>query len=419
MGRGLVNPSDRNWGPRVGLAYNPAQHWSIRAGVGMFYVQDITNIVFDMARNLAAKDGYVIPVNARTTYLSSPWATESGSPNCPGFGGVCLAAPQVQATDQNNRTPYVEQFLLNIQRELTHHIVMEVGYLGNEGHHLDRYQVLNQAILPSGPNDHSSTASRRPWPLYGNLQEVAGVDNSNYHALNWKLTQTPVKGLAYTVAFTWSKAIDEGSATRTNSGDTLWPNNSYTLNTMRGLSQFDEGRRFVASYVYNLPIGRGTSLLGAGAAGAILGGWQLGGILTLADGTPEQGSTLGDTTNIGNLNDFPEVTGISPVPANRSASNYFNAAAFNFTSPTLSYLPGDEGRNVLLTPGVANFDASLVKLIHIRESHAVVVRFEAFNSVNHPNWNVPPNDPRSPATFGIVTSARAMRQLQVALKYSF
>jgi hypothetical protein len=188
---------------------------------------------------------------------------------------------------------------------------------------------------------------------------------------------------------------------------------------MRGLSQFDEGRRFVASYVYNLPIGRGTSLLGAGAAGAILGGWQLGGILTLADGTPEQGSTLGDTTNIGNLNDFPEVTGISPVPANRSASNYFNAAAFNFTSPTLSYLPGDEGRNVLLTPGVANFDASLVKLIHIRESHAVVVRFEAFNSVNHPNWNVPPNDPRSPATFGIVTSARAMRQLQVALKYSF
>jgi hypothetical protein len=419
MGRGMVNPSDRNWGPRVGLAYNPAQHWSVRAGAGMFYVQDITNIVFDMARNLAAKDGYVIPVNNRTTYLSSPWATESGSPNCPGFGGVCLAAPQVQATDQNNRTPYVEQFLLNVQRELSHHIVMEVGYLGNEGHHLDRYQVLNQAILPSGPNDHSSTASRRPWPLYGNLQEVAGVDNSNYHALNWKLTQTPVYGLAYTIAFTWSKAIDEGSATRTNSGDTLWPNNSYTLNTMRGLSQFDEGRRFVASYVYNLPIGRGTRLLGTGAPGAILGGWQLGGILTLTDGTPEQGSVLGDTTNIGNLNDYPEVTGISPIPANRSANNYFNAAAFNFTSPTLSYLPGNEGRNVLITPGVANFDASLVKLIHIKESHAMTVRFEAFNSVNHPNWNVPPNDPRSPATFGIVTSARTMRQLQVALKYTF
>lgn len=419
MGRGLVNPSDRNWGPRVGLAWAPAEHWSVRTGFGIFYVQDISNIVFDMARNLAAKDGYVIPSTARTTYLSSPWATESGSPNCPGFGGVCLAAPQVQGTDQNNRTPYVEQFLLNVQRELTHHIVLEAGYLGNEGHHLDRFTVTNQAILPSGPNDHSSTASRRPWLLYGNLQEVAGVDNSNYHALNGKLTQTPTRGLAYTVAFTWSKAIDQGSATRTNSGDTLWPNNSYTLNTMRGLSQFNEGRRFVASYVYNLPFGKGGSFVTHGVAGAIAGGWQLGGILTLADGTPVQGSTLGDTTNIGNLADFPNVTGTSPVPTNRSASNYFNAAAFNFTSLTLSYLPGNEGRNVLFSPGVTNLDASLVRLIHIRESHALTVRFEAFNSLNHPNWNTPPNDPRSPTTFGIITSARTMRQVQVALKYSF
>ncbi len=419
MGPALVNPSDRNWGPRIGLAYSPAEHWSVRAGLGIFYVQDITNIVFDMARNLAAKDGYVIPVNQRTTYLSSPWATESGSPNCPGWSGVCLAAPQVQGNDQNNRTPYVLQFMTNLQRELTHHIVLELGYLGNEGHHLDRFQVLNQAILPSGPNDHSSTASRRPWPAYGNLQEVAGVVNSNYNAMNWKLTQRPAARLAYTIAFTWAKAIDEGSATRTNGGDTLWPNNSYTLNTMRGPSQFDQRRRFVASYVYDLPVGRGTGLLGHGAAGAILGDWQLGGILTLADGTPEQGSTLGDTTNIGNLADFPEVTGISPTPANRSANNYFNSAAFNFTSPTLTYLPGNEGRDVLITPGLANFDASLMKLIHIRESHALEFRFEAFNSLNHPNWNVPPNDPRTPTTFGIVTSARTMRQLQLALKYSF
>ena len=188
---------------------------------------------------------------------------------------------------------------------------------------------------------------------------------------------------------------------------------------MRGPSQFDQRRRFVASYVYDLPVGRGTGLLGHGAAGAILGDWQLGGILTLADGTPEQGSTLGDTTNIGNLADFPEVTGISPTPANRSANNYFNSAAFNFTSPTLTYLPGNEGRDVLITPGLANFDASLMKLIHIRESHALEFRFEAFNSLNHPNWNVPPNDPRTPTTFGIVTSARTMRQLQLALKYSF
>ncbi len=419
MGGGLVNPSNRNWGPRIGLAYNPAEHWSIRAGFGMFYVQDIGNIVFDMARNMGGKDGYVIGANQRTTYLSAPWITETGSPLCPGWNGVCVAAPQIQATAQNNRTPYVQQYLLNVQRELTHNLVLEAGYLGNEGHHLDRFVVYNQAILPSGPNDHSSTASRRPWPSYGNIQEVAGLVNSNYNALNGKLTQRLTKGLTYTAAFTWSKAIDGGSATRTNGGDTLWANNSYTLNTMRGPSQFNLPRRFVASYVYNLPFGRGSSLLTHGVASAIAGGWQLGGILTLADGTPVQGSTLGDTTNVGNLANFPNVTGVSPIPANRTASNYWNAAAFDFTNPNLSYQMGNEGRDVLSSPGTQTFNASLARDIRIKESHTVNFRFEAFNALNHPNWNTPPNDPRSPGTFGIVTSARAMRSLQLALKYSF
>jgi hypothetical protein len=419
MGRGLVNPSNRNWGPRIGLAYNPAEHWSIRAGFGMFYVQDIGNIVFDMARNMGGKDGYVIGANQRTTYLSSPWISETGSPLCPGWSGVCVATPQFQATAQNNRTPYVEQYLFNVQRELTHNLVLEVGYLGNQGHHLNRFVVYNQAVLPSGPTDHSSTASRRPWPAYGNIQEVAGVVNSNYNALNGKLTQRLTKGLTYTAAFTWSKAIDGGSATRTNGGDTLWANNSYTLNTMRGPSQFNMPRRFVASYVYNLPFGPGGSYLTHGVAGAIAGGWQLGGILTLADGTPLQGATLGDTTSVGNLANFPNVTGASPIPENRSASHYWNAAAFDFTNPNLSYQMGNEGRNVLSSPGSQTFNASLARDIKIKESHNVNFRFEAFNALNHPNWNTPPNDPRSPSTFGVVTSAKSMRSLQLALKYSF
>jgi len=75
--------------------------------------------------------------------------------------------------------------------------------------------------------------------------------------------------------------------------------------------------------------------------------------------------------------------------------------------------------DMYVSEGPRIFDASLVRSIHIKESHALMVRFEAFNSLNHPNWNVPPNDPRSPTTFGIVTSARAMRQIQIALKYTF
>jgi hypothetical protein len=419
MGRALVNPDNRNWGPRVGLAYSPGPHWSIRAGFGIYYVTDVGNIVFDMARNMGGKDGYIIGATQRVTHLYDPWATEVGSPLCPGFPGVCSQVPQIQANTQGNRMGYVGQYLLNIQREVTRDVVLEAGYLGNQGHHLQRFMVYNQAVLKSGPNDNSSIASRRPWPGYGPIQEVEASDNSNYHAVNVKVTQRAIKGLAYTVAFTFSKALDYGSATRTNGGDTLWPWNSYDLKSLYGPSQFNMPRRFVASYVYDLPMGPGKPVLAEGLMSHIVGGWQLGGILTLADGTSIQGSMLGDTASLGTLANVPFLTGVSPIPATRDANHFWNAAAFDFTNPNLSWLPGNMGRNPLFSAGSRSFDASLARTIKIRESHALNVRFEAFNAVNHPNWNTPPNDPRTPSTFGIVTSAKTMRQLQFALKYVF
>jgi hypothetical protein len=85
----------------------------------------------------------------------------------------------------------------------------------------------------------------------------------------------------------------------------------------------------------------------------------------------------------------------------------------------LIWRPGNESRNTLFTPGSQDFDASLSKDTHIWESHSLNFRFETFNTLNHPNWNVPANDPRNLATVGVITSAGAMRQLQFALKSSF
>jgi hypothetical protein len=419
MGTALVNADNLNFGPRVGLAYSPSNHWSVRAGFGIFYVQDIGNSVFDMARNQAGKDGYVISANTRTTTLESPWATETASANCPGYSGTCLAAPQLLANYQGNRTPYVNQYMLNIQRELTQNIVLELGYLGNAGHHLDRFIVFNQAIPKTGPSDPRSVTQRRPFPTYGPIQEVAGVVNSNYNALNLKLTQRFSKGLTYMVGFTWSKAIDDGSAVRNNSGDTLWPTNSYNLTNERGLSQFDEARRFVASYVYELPFGKGKPWVNSGVGAKIAGGWQLGGIVTFADGTPLNVAQLGDTAGLGTLGNQPNATGISPIPATRSAQQFWNPAAFDFNNPDLSYQPGNMGRNTLFNPGTRNADMSLARSLKIHENHALNVRFEAFNASNHPNWNAPASDARSLSTFGVITSARTMRQLQFALKYVF
>jgi hypothetical protein len=418
MGRSLVNPDNNNFAPRLGLAYSPTNRWTIRAGGGLFYVQDTANPTFDMARNQAGRDLFIASNETRSANLSDPWALERANARCTGYSGTCLVGPQVLGNIQNMRTPYVEQWMANIQRELGRNLVLEAGYLGNQGHKLARFRLYNQPIPKTGAADTRTVADRTPWPTYGRLQEVDSNDNSNYHALSTKLTQRFSKGLTYLIGFTWSKAIDGGSAIRTNSGDTLWPTNSYNLQAEHGLSQFNVGRRFVASYVYELPFGAGKRWASQGPVAAIVGGWQLGGIVTLADGTPINVAQLGDTAGLNTLGNQPDATGISPFPATQTAQQFWNIAALNYSSPDLSWRPGNMGRNTLFAPGTRLADLSLARNIRIRESHQLQFRFEAFNAVNHPNWNAPSSDARSPSNFGVITSAKTMRSLQFALKSS-
>jgi hypothetical protein len=420
MGPGLVNPSNKNFGPRIGLAYTPAEHWSIRAGFGMFYVQDIGNAVFDMARNRAGKDGNQLASNDRTTLLTDPWATEVANPACSGWSGPCLVGSQIQTNYQGNTTPYVEQYMLVVQRELTHSTVLEAGYLGSEGHHLLRFVVVNQAVLPSGPTDQSSIASRRPWPALGPLQNMMDTASSDYHSLEGKLSRRFSDGLVYSVGVTWMKSIDYFSAIRARGS--VWPYDSYNLEQARGPSDFDVPVRFVANFVYDLPIGPGKAIVNHGVTGAIIGGWQVGGILTAYRGLPLNGPTTGgDTARIGNQNagNTCDFTGVSPVPANRDNYHWWNAAAFNCTDPTLTYQVGNEGRNALYGIGAWTLNASLSRNIKIRESHKLDIRIDAFNALNKANYTTPSTQYTIPTTFGIITAAATMRQLQVSLKYSF
>ena len=419
MGPALVNPDNRNWGPRIGLAYAPTNKWSIRAGYGIYYVQDIGNAIFDQARNIAGRDGTVLPNTQRTNPLTSPWANEQGNPSCPGYGGVCLIAPQILAVYQGNRSQYVEQYMAVVQRQLTHNLVLEAGYLGNQGHHLQRMIYLNQAIYRTGPSDNSSIASRRPWPGYGVIQDEMNTSDSSYNSLESKLSQRFADGLTFSVAFTWSKVIDDGSGDRDG---ILYPSNSYQLRGERGPSTFNQPHRFVANFVYDLPLGPGKAYFNHGLAGAIVGGWQAGGIFTARSGLPLQGPQItdGQGPNLGNPNtEYGNFTGISPIPTNRSLQNWWNAKAFDVTSPSLGWVPGNQGRDALIGIGSVGFDASLARNFKIKESHRLNVRLDAFNSTNHPNYSTPSTTYLSPTTFGIVTAAGTMRQLQLSAKYSF
>ncbi len=419
MGRSTVNPDNNNFAPRLGIAYSPTDRWTIRAGVGLFYVQDSGNPVFDMARNMAGRDLFVTSIEDRSAQLSDPWALARQTFTCSGYSGPCLGRPQILGNVQGMRTPYVQQWLFNVQRQITQTLALEVGYLANAGHKLQRFRIYNQPVVKSGPTDTRSVLARTPWPDYGRLQEVDGSSNSNYHAFSAKLTQRMSGGLTYLVSYTYAKAIDGGSALRTNSGDTLWPTNSYNLAAERGLSQFDMRQRLAASVLYELPFGKGKPWVTEGFWSGVAGGWQLGTILTLADGTPMNVSQLGDTAGLNTLGNQPFATGVSPFLEEQTAQQFWNIAAIDVTNPNLSWRPGNMGRNTLRKPGTITADLSLMKNIRLYENHILNFRFEAFNATNHPNWNAPSADARNATTFGVVTSARTMRQLQLALKYVF
>jgi len=409
--------TDKNdFAPRIGLAYSPTGRWTLRTGFGVFYAHDVSNATMTaMDENLAGRANVTSNVQKPNAPLSNPLNPVQGAGSCTDWSGICQGpGTRIYVVDPKLRTPYIMQWLFNLQRELTQNSVLEVGYEGNSGHKLEIFRNYNEPVLRTGPSDGSTLQQRRPWTDMGQIQSINGVSNSTYHALMSKFSQRLSKGLTSLVSFTWSKSIDYGSALRPSLLTNGSPLNWYDFTSNRGLSDFNVGRRFVASVLYELPFGRGNS----GPLNRVVGGWQVGSIVTFADGTPINVGGIGDTTNT-ELTSLPDATGISPFSIDQTPQHFWNIAAFNATSSQLNYRYGNTARNVLRTPGTRNWDFSVIKNTKIWERQSLQFRFEAFNFANHPNWNPPATNVLSPSTFGVVTSAKTMRDIQAGLKFSF
>jgi len=235
---------------------------------------------------------------------------------------------------------------------------------------------------------------------YGEIQEVDNVVNSVYNAASVKVQRRLSSGLTFLAAFTYSKSIDNGSAIRYATGDIQECINNYNCQNDRAVSTFDIPRLFVTSMLYQVPAGPNHRFgRQMGPAAKVFEGWQVGSILTLSDGTPISVGGIGDPANIGDsstASNLPDATGISPIPANPTAQQFWNIQAFNGTNSQLQYRFGNTGRNILRAPGIKELDFSLIKDTRIRERHTLEFRFEAFNLPNHPNWNPPAVNVLSP-----------------------
>jgi hypothetical protein len=412
FGNTIFRTDYKNFGPRLGFAYSVTPKTVIRAGAGIYYVHEMGNTMFDVARNMPFTLRIAQAANALTP--NETWTSPFP------VLGVSTLAPDWLWKDP---TSYVPQWSFTLQRQLATNMSLEAAYVGSSGVHLGRTTYYNEP--PPGPPT-ANINLRRPFPQLGFVQLVEQASHSSYDALQVRLQQRFSHGFSVLSSFTWQKSIDNGSGVRNVSSDSYTPQDVNNLRAERGLSAFNFGRGWVTSALWELPVGRGKTLLKAASrlADAVVGGWQLGGIFTWSSGFPfSVNCTSGSTYQNTDTPCRADATGISPSLSNPTPNVWFNKDAFvsrtGFVAGVGPYRFGNSGRNVVVGPGVAALDFSMQKVFRITEKSNLQFRAEFFNLPNHPIFNLPGMTVGT-VSYGVISSTHIdSRQIQFGLKLRF
>jgi hypothetical protein len=429
VGRRLWATDKNNLAPRIGLAWRPfgGTGTVVRAGFGAFYNHQIVgNGITPLSRNS--------PFRQRQT--SGPFAA-TDRPNLKNAFDVGIPSVVPPGINPNFRTAYVNQWSFGIQREILPNLVLDLSYLGSQGHKLPVGVNINQAF--PGPG---SVNSRRPYQGYGNITGgyISSLGNSNYNGLQVRAERRFSRGLSFISSYTWSKSIDDNSGiSASGDGDFFFAQDARNLRVERALSNYDVTHRWVLSSVYDLPLGRGHRIAsGNPVITAISSGWQITGILTLQGGRPFTVASGRDESNTGGGADRPNAIGDWRI-AHPTPDRWFNPCTLLADGVTRrNCLPGDApawainaistfgnaGRDILRGPPLTNFDFGVYREFRITERHSLKFRTEFFNLTNHPNFFLP-NASAASSSFSTISRAAfqsqtgAQRQIQFALKYTF
>ena len=416
--RGLIDPDRNNFAPRVGLAFQLSNKLVLRGGYGIFYG--------------GQENG---PFSNPSTGFNPPFfSIESFNTNCgassanPGDGQVDCSipnfnvmangfpldsltdpnTPQLFSVDPHLRTPYNQQWHLGVQYQLPADTVFEVSYAGSRGLKLFAFYNGNQAV----PTEDQTAAFAPRRPVKKSLPgagpcDLDNPDNcdpafdttiatfrsnafSNYHSLQARLEKRLTHGLQFQASYTYSHALDTASSANLGSfatgdfRDQRFPKLEY------GNADFDIRHRFVFSYSYDLPFGKG-QLFGGNAKGAlnqVIGGWQVAGITSASTGnyfTPTDISTdLSNSDGGGNVASAARPNRVGD-PNTRPCipGTVFNTCAF--ATNTVLGTFGNAGRNIIRGPGFQNWDLSIFKNFPVTERYRFEFRAEFFNIWNHVN----------------------------------
>ncbi len=472
--RGLINSDLNNLAPRLGMAWQFTPRTVLRAGYGIFYGGQengpYSNPSPGFNPPFFVNQSFVAPCSAPAAN-PGPGQQDCSVGSIPtladGFPANSLVDPNTPiffSVDQNLRTPYMQQWHFQIERELPANGVFSLTYAGSKGTKLYTFFNGNQAEPSADPN--APTAPRRPVsecdPL-GNCVPVfdTGIDwfrstgSSTYHSLQAHYEKRFSHGLELQGSYTWAHSID--IASNANLGPTQ--NNSDFRDfrhpeAERGNSDFDVRHRLVVSLIYELPIGHGKHFLGnaAGFLDQVAGGWQVANIISVSSGNwftvlDANGNFANADGGAGGVSQRPDQAGdptkAGPVLANpdpachatgsqggrapdkiRTSTAWFNTCAF--TDPSAGSF-GNVSRNTIEAPGYRTWDLSVFKHFHPSEKTEIEFRAEFFNVLNHTNFLFAKSGPQSgnnstilgTSQFGNLTAARDPRQIQLALKVSF
>lgn len=435
--RTLWEADKKNFAPRIGIACQLNVRTAIRAGYGFFYDLDRQNV---NQTGFNRQTALVPTIDNGLSFIASTadpfpngWALANGTTQ----GAMTYAGQGVSFFNPNLRTPYMQRWQFGVQREIARQTVMEVAYVGNRGTRIrtgralnavprqyystqvlrdqDRINYMSAAVknpfypLLPGTSLAGSTVGRsqltRPYPQFTGVSYPTNEGYSWYHSLQTRFEKRMSQGFTASVSWTWSKFMEAASFL-----------NETDPRPHRVISDQDRTHRLVVTGIYELPFGKGRRWLAspAGAAGKVIGGWQVQGIY---QGQSGAALGFGDMIFYGNIKDIPLPQG------ERTPERWFNTnAGFERASArqrawALRYAP--LRFSGIRADGINNWDLSVIKNTHFSERGLVEFRTEFINAFNHPQFSAPNTSVTSTAFGSIGGLAQFPRVIQLGLRVVF